>query len=124
MSGLNLGGNTLDDYYYANENGRLFSTLTLPIDYDRENQDEEINAKLGVKVDSRWEDPENENYRTVDFFNPGEEEKTIECSVTDIELENGEYKIKDFWSGEEFTGNNIIASLKPHESRLFLIEKA
>ena len=57
MSGLNLGGNTLDDYYYANENGRLFSTLTLPIDYDRENQDEEINAKLGVKVDSRWADP-------------------------------------------------------------------
>lgn len=74
---------------------------------------------------SHVDSPEqNESFRTLAVFNISEEEKELTCAVTDIELPDGNYKIKDFWSGEECIGNEIKVTLKAHGSRLFLIEKA
>lgn len=58
LSGLNFGNLPKDDYYFCNENGRLFSTLTLPVDYDRTGVNAEKNAELGVITNTFWADPE------------------------------------------------------------------
>lgn len=56
LSGLNFGNLSKDDYYYCNENGRLFSALTLPVDYDRTGTNEAKNNELGVIADTFWAD--------------------------------------------------------------------
>lgn len=58
ISGLSFGENCADDYFYANENARLFNNLTIPVDYDRLNDDNENNDKFSLSVSRKWCDPE------------------------------------------------------------------
>ena len=55
--GVNLGGEEKDDYYYANENARLFCNLTIPLRYNRQNDGDENNKAFGLAVDRKWCDP-------------------------------------------------------------------
>lgn len=56
VCGLSFGENFKDDYFFCNENARIYGSLTIPIDYDRVN---ETNAKEfpNVKLDCTWADP-------------------------------------------------------------------
>ena len=57
FDGVCLGGEEKDDYYYANENARLFCQLTVPLDYNRANGNDEKSKAFGLPVDSKWCDP-------------------------------------------------------------------
>ena len=58
LSGFTLGKDPDEDYYYANENARLFCTLTIPLDYRRNDDGAEENARFNIKADARWCDPQ------------------------------------------------------------------
>lgn len=58
VTGMVLGGNSCDDYYYCNENARLFCHLTIPLDYNRFNDGAAQNAKFGLSVNRKWIDAE------------------------------------------------------------------
>ena len=47
-----------DDYYYCNENARLFCNLTVPVDYNRYNDNAQENARFNLPVNRKWCDPE------------------------------------------------------------------
>lgn len=57
IRGLDLCGAREADYFYCNENVRLYGVYTLPIDYDRLNPLSESNARFGIETDSRYVDP-------------------------------------------------------------------
>lgn len=57
FSGINFGGKSEDDYFYANENARIFNTLTVPVDYDYFDDANPQNKKFDLPVDRRWCDP-------------------------------------------------------------------
>ena len=57
LCGISFGGNPEGDYYYANENARLFCQLTVPLDYDRANDNAAENQKYALPVNRRWNDP-------------------------------------------------------------------
>lgn len=57
LSGIDFGGRTDDDYFYANENPRLYGVFTLPIEYDRLNPQSENNRRFGIVVDTKYADP-------------------------------------------------------------------
>lgn len=57
LSCISFGGNTLDDYFYCNENNRIYGTMTIPVDYDRENLQNKSNARFKTLIDTRWADP-------------------------------------------------------------------
>lgn len=56
LSGIGLGGNSDDDYFYANENARIYCTLTLPLDYNRYDDADENNLKFNLPVNRMWGD--------------------------------------------------------------------
>ena len=58
LTGITFGGEPKDDYYYCNENARLFWTLTVPVDYDRLNDDSEDNKRFNLPVSRKYCDPE------------------------------------------------------------------
>lgn len=58
ITGLKFGFDSRDDYFYANENARIYGTLTIPVDYDRVNDDAEINKHYGFVLDKKWADPD------------------------------------------------------------------
>ncbi len=64
FTGINLGGAFIDDYFYCNENHRLYGVYTLPLDFDRLN-DSDGNKKYGISVDKRWNDPDAINERIL-----------------------------------------------------------
>ncbi len=47
----------IDDYYYCNENARLFCNLTVSLDYNRLDDNAKENEKFTLPVDRRWCDP-------------------------------------------------------------------
>ncbi len=57
IKGITFGFNSSDDYFYANENARIYCTLTIPVDYDRVNDDAEINKTFGFSLNKKWADP-------------------------------------------------------------------
>lgn len=57
LNGISFGGNISDDYFYCNENNRIYGTMTIPVDYDRENLQGESNAKFSTLIDTHWADP-------------------------------------------------------------------
>ena len=57
LEGICFGGKNEDDYYYANENARLFCNLTIPLDYNRKNDNDEQNKVFALPVDRKWCDP-------------------------------------------------------------------
>ena len=58
LTGITFGGEPKDDYYYANENARLFRNLTIPLDYNRYNDNSESNKRFDLPVDRNYCDPE------------------------------------------------------------------
>ena len=58
LTGIDFGGEPKDDYFYCNENARLFWTLTVPVDYDRLNDDSEDNKRFNLPVSRKYCDPE------------------------------------------------------------------
>ena len=56
LTGIALGGRAADDYFYHNENPRLYACMTFPVDYDRTHADAPGNAAFGIAVDCRWAD--------------------------------------------------------------------
>ena len=54
---ISFGGNPQEDYYYCNENARLFCSLTIPVDYNRLNDTAEENKPFALPVDRKWCDP-------------------------------------------------------------------
>ena len=57
LSNINFNENPIDDYFYCNENARLFFNLTIPLDYNRYDDNAQENAKFNLTVDRRWCDP-------------------------------------------------------------------
>lgn len=58
LCGISFGGKAEEDYYYANENARLFCTLTVPLDYNRLDDNAKENKKFALPVDRKLCDPE------------------------------------------------------------------
>ncbi|MBE7068155.1 MAG: hypothetical protein E7381_02520 [Clostridiales bacterium] len=56
IEGISLGEKRDDDYFYCNENARLLTQLTLPLDYNRLNDDAFENTKFALALDRRWSD--------------------------------------------------------------------
>lgn len=54
VSGIDFGKDAGDDYFYNNENVRIYGTFTIPLDYDRITCAETER----VKPDTKWADPE------------------------------------------------------------------
>ncbi|MBQ8427283.1 MAG: alpha-galactosidase [Clostridia bacterium] len=63
LSGLSFGENILDDYFYSNENARRFGNLTIPLDFNRLDDNAEENKKFGLVMDRHLLDPEVEDGR-------------------------------------------------------------
>lgn len=57
LSGISFGGKPSKDYFYCNENNRIYGTMTLPLDYDRENLSSPENGRFDVNIDTKWADP-------------------------------------------------------------------
>lgn len=57
LSGVALGGKAEDDYFYCNENPRVFCNLTVPLDYNRQDDNAAENKKFGLSVNRMWCDP-------------------------------------------------------------------
>lgn len=57
LTGINFGENLRDDYFYHNENPRIYETMTFPIDYDRTNM-EVMSSEFDVQAGNRWADPD------------------------------------------------------------------
>ncbi len=60
LFGISFGGDCepQEDYYYCNENARLFCNLTVPLDYNRLDDGAKENEKFALPVDRRWCDPD------------------------------------------------------------------
>lgn len=54
ISNFSFNGKAENDYFYVNENARIYCTLTLPLDYNRVNDDLEENKKFNAKCSSKW----------------------------------------------------------------------
>ena len=57
LEGISFDGKLDNDYYYCNENARLFNTLTIPLDYNRMDDNAEENKRFGLPVDRKLCDP-------------------------------------------------------------------
>lgn len=57
LSGITFNENPIDDYFYCNENARLFFNLTIPLDYNRYDDNAKENAQFNLSVDRSWCDP-------------------------------------------------------------------
>ncbi|MBR5156467.1 MAG: alpha-galactosidase [Clostridia bacterium] len=56
LSGISFGNNLRDDYFYHNENPRIFEAMTFPIDYDRTSADSK-DSEFDIQAGNRWADP-------------------------------------------------------------------
>ncbi len=54
---IDFNANSLNDYFYVNENARIYGSNTIPVDYDRENLDNPLNDRFTLKADTFWADP-------------------------------------------------------------------
>jgi len=57
LGGISFGGKIEEDYFYCNENARLFNTLTVPLDYNRTDDNAEGNKRFALPVDRKLCDP-------------------------------------------------------------------
>jgi hypothetical protein len=57
LRGISFDGKTEEDYFYCNENARLFNTLTVPLDYNRLDDNSEENKRFALPVDRGLCDP-------------------------------------------------------------------
>ena len=56
LKGITFGCERRDDYFYNNENPRIYGAMTFPIDYKR-TQDDALNSEYDVVGSNRWADP-------------------------------------------------------------------
>jgi hypothetical protein len=56
LSGINFGQNPKDDYFYHNENPRIYEVMTFPIDYNRTAEDAK-DSNFDIQAGNRWADP-------------------------------------------------------------------
>ncbi len=56
ISGLDFGGEARDDYFYHNENPRIYEAFTFPIDYNR-TADDAKNSEFDAVGNNKWADP-------------------------------------------------------------------
>ena len=57
LSNIYFDKKAADDYFYCNENARLFNTLTVPLDYNRTDDNAEGNKRFALPVDRKLCDP-------------------------------------------------------------------
>lgn len=58
LSGIDFRKDREQDYFYSNENARIFCNLTMPVGYDRKDDDNPKNLAYNVKVNRKWNDPD------------------------------------------------------------------
>ncbi len=58
-------GNPEQDYFYANENARIYGSFTVPVDYDRENLENPENKKFAFQANTFWADPKTTGKRIL-----------------------------------------------------------
>lgn len=56
LQGITFGLNRRDDYFYHNENPRIYEALTFPIDYNRTAEDAK-DSEFDIEAGNRWADP-------------------------------------------------------------------
>lgn len=56
ITGITFGKAPRDDYFYHNENPRIYETMTFPIDYDRTAENAKDPA-FDIELTTRWADP-------------------------------------------------------------------
>ncbi len=56
IGGITFGGVSRDDYFYHNENPRIYEAMTFPIDYDRTAEDAK-DSEFDIEAGNRWADP-------------------------------------------------------------------
>lgn len=56
IDGITFGGNKIEDYFYHNENPRIYEVMTFPVDYVR-TKDCASNSEYDVQAGNRWADP-------------------------------------------------------------------
>lgn len=56
FAGITFGGNPRDDYFYHNENPRIYEVMTFPVDYNRTAKDAK-DSNFDFQAGNRWADP-------------------------------------------------------------------
>lgn len=56
LGGITFGGHPRNDYFYHNENPRIYETMTFPVDYDRTAADAK-DSEFDIQAGNRWADP-------------------------------------------------------------------
>lgn len=54
VSNFSLGANCENDYFYVNENARIYGNLTVPFDYNRYDDNCEENKKFNLNCINKW----------------------------------------------------------------------
>jgi len=57
IEGITFGENPRDDYFYHNENPRVYEAMTFPVDFDRNTVGED-NSDFDICATRRWADPD------------------------------------------------------------------
>ncbi|MBE7068717.1 MAG: hypothetical protein E7381_05390 [Clostridiales bacterium] len=57
LEGIDLGGNAEEDYFYCTENARIFNQLTIPLDYNRLDDNAKENEKFSLTINRKYCDP-------------------------------------------------------------------
>ena len=56
LKGITFGKKPHDDYFYHNENPRIYEAMTFPIDYNRPIEDAK-DSDFDIEASNRWADP-------------------------------------------------------------------
>ncbi|MFA5690005.1 MAG: alpha-galactosidase [Kiritimatiellales bacterium] len=56
LNGITFGAAAADDYFYHNENPRIYQRMTFPVDY-RRTADDAGNSEFDAQAGNRWADP-------------------------------------------------------------------
>lgn len=57
FSGITFGGKVADDFFYHNENPRVYQVFTIPVDFDRLHKSTVKGSKFDAQAGNKWIDP-------------------------------------------------------------------
>ena len=57
ISGITFGGKVADDYFYHNENPRVYQVFTIPVDFDRLHKNTVKGSDYDAQAGNKWIDP-------------------------------------------------------------------
>lgn len=57
LSGISFSGKPAEDYFYHNENPRIFEQMTFPLDFDRTRSNAAKDSGFDTQAGNRWADP-------------------------------------------------------------------